>query len=67
MDMAHRMGSMCVFLNRKEKRVKERVRERDGFVGMKNKRKEMRDLINIYIYMYKVFSGETGFITIVYL
>ena len=49
MDMARRMGSMCVFLNRKEKRVRERVRERDGFVGMKKKRKEMRDLINIYI------------------
>ena len=52
MDMARRMGSMCVFLNRKEKRVRERVRERDGFVGMKKKRKEMRDLINIYIYIY---------------
>ena len=61
MDMAHRMGSMCVFLNRKEKRVRERVRERDGFVGMKKKRKEMRDLINIYIYIYictKFLAGK---------
>ena len=50
---------MCVFLNRKEKRV----REREGFVGMKKKRKEKKrnERLDQYIYIYictKFLAGK---------
>ena len=51
---------VCVFLNRKEKRV----REREGFVGMKKKRKEKKrnERPDQYIYIYictKFLAGKS--------
>ena len=47
--------------------VRERVRERDGFVGMKKKKKKRKRNERPDRYMYKVFSDEIGFVTITYL
>ena len=49
--------------------VRERVRERDGFVEKKKKKKQKKKKRNERPdpYMYKVFSDEIGFVTITYL